>query len=448
MKAEIIAVGSELLTPDRLDTNSLFLTLELNRLGIAVTRKTVVGDRNEDVRDAFRTALDRADVVIASGGLGPTQDDLTREAVAELLGRRLVQNDAVMRGIEERFRRLGRTMADVNRRQAMVPEGADVLENSRGTAPGLWLESNGRIVVLLPGVPQELKALFTERVAPRLGRLSGGTRLSYRELRTTGLSESEVEQRIAPIYTTYTAAETTILASPGEIQIHLRAWSENAEATEAMLQEMTERITFALGEHVFSATGESLEEVAGRELAMNHATIATAESCTGGLLAQRLTRVPGSSAYFLGGAVCYSNSLKTAWADVPAAMLESKGAVSPEVARALAEGIRRRTGATLGAGITGVAGPTGGTPEKPVGLVFIALADASGSKERALRFPGDRERIRWFASQTALDMIRQYFLYAGEAQPASIDATGRLGKRREGRRGRMNAALERNAGGS
>lgn len=411
MKAEIIAVGSELLTPDRTDTNSLFLTQQLNRLGIMVARKAVVGDRNEDVKDAFREALGRVELVIASGGLGPTQDDLTREAVAELLGRQLVRNDAVMKHIEARFRRLGRTMTEVNRKQAMVPTGAEVLENKQGTAPGLWLEAQGRVVVLLPGVPRELMALFSEQVAPRLGRFAGATRLFYRELRTAGMTESEVEQRIAPIYTAYSGVETTILASLGEIQIHLRAWSEDAAATERVLTEMVERITLALGEGLFTTNGETLEEVVARDLTMNQATVATAESCTGGLLAQRLTRTAGSSVYFLGGVVCYSNHLKTGWADVPAGMIESKGAVSAEVARALAEGIRRRTGATLGLGITGIAGPGGGTPEKPVGLVHIAIAAAAGCGDRVTRFPGAREQIRWFASQMALDMIRQFFLH-------------------------------------
>jgi nicotinamide-nucleotide amidase len=430
MKAEIIAVGSELLTPDRTDTNSLFLTGQLNRLGIVVTRKTVVGDRNDDVKDAFREALGRVELVIASGGLGPTQDDLTREAVAELLGRKLVRNDAVMKHIEERFRRLGRTMAEVNRRQAMVPEGAEVLENTHGTAPGLWLEERGRVVVLLPGVPRELMALFSEQVAPRLGRFAGATRLFYRELRTAGMTESEVEQRIAPIYTAYAGVETTILASLGEIQIHLRAWSEDAAATERMLQEMVERITLALGEGLFTTNGETLEEVVARDLTMNQASVATAESCTGGLLAQRLTRTPGSSVYFLGGVVCYSNNLKTGWADVPASVLESKGAVSAEVARALAEGIRRRTGATLGIGITGIAGPGGGTPEKPVGLVHIALAAAGGCSERVTRFPGAREQIRWFASQMALDMIRQFFLHGGVLH-SGVPHGGQAAERRD-----------------
>jgi nicotinamide-nucleotide amidase len=418
MQAEIIAVGSELLTPDRIDTNSLFLTERLNHLGIAVARKTVVGDQHAHVRDAFRCALDRCDLVVSSGGLGPTLDDLTREAVAELLSRKLMLNSSVLQNIEARFRRLGRTMPEVNKRQAMVPEGADLLENSRGTAPGLWLESAGRIVVLLPGPPHELKAMFQEKVEPRLERLAGTTRLFYREMRTAGLTESEVEQRTAPIYTQYPDVQTTILTAPGEIQLHLRVWSSDYAAAEHMLDEMIERITFALGENVFTSNGEMLEEIVARELAINQATVATAESCTGGLLAERLTRIPGSSSYFLGGVVCYSNDLKTAWADVSAELIESKGAVSPEVAQALAQGIRRRIGATLGIGITGIAGPSGGSPEKPVGLVYIALADANGTRDRTLRFPGDRERIRWHASQAALDMLRRHFIYARHGKPS------------------------------
>ena len=417
MKAEIIAVGSELLTPDRIDTNSLFLTAQLNRLGIEVTRKTVVGDDLFNLQGAFADAMDRSDLVISSGGLGPTEDDRTRDAVADLLGRKLSRDPHVMSKIEARFRQLGRTMSEVNKRQAMVPEGADVLENERGTAPGLWLESRGRIVVLLPGPPHELKAMFGAQVEPRIARLSTGVRLFARELRIAGMGESDVDQRIAPIYTRYNHVQTTILTAPGEIQVHLRAWSGDGPATESVLQQIQESIVLTLGEAVFTTAGESMEEVVGRELTRHQATIATAESCTGGLLAERLTRISGSSAYFLGGVVSYSNSLKSAWVDVPADVIESRGAVSSEVAVALADGIRRRTGATLGVGITGVAGPTGGTPEKPVGTVHIAIADASGSKERGIFFPGDRDRIRWQASQAALDLVRRYFLYA--AQPKS-----------------------------
>ncbi len=415
IKAEIIAVGSELLTPDRVDTNSLFLTAQLNRLGIEVTRKMIVGDTRPALRDAFREAMDRVELVIASGGLGPTEDDVTREVVADLLGRRMSRDPAVLGMIEARFRKIGRAMSEINLRQAMVPEGATVLPNERGTAPGLWLEAKDRIVILLPGPPHELKPMFTLQVEPRLSRISTGIRLVARELRVAGMGESDVDQRIAPIYTRFSDVQTTILAAPGEIQVHLRTWTDDALAAEALLQRIQESIVLALGEAVFTTEGQSMEEVVARELTANRATIATAESCTGGLLAERLTRIGGSSSYFLGGVVCYSNPLKAAWADVPAEIIETKGAVSAEVAIALAEGIRRRTGATLGAGITGVAGPTGGTPEKPVGTVHIAIADATGSKERVIHFPGERDRIRFWASQTALDMVRRYFLYA--AQP-------------------------------
>lgn len=412
MKAEIIAVGSELLTPDRIDTNSLFLTAELNKLGIEVIRKTVVGDKHADVREAFATALARAEAVISSGGLGPTEDDLTRESVAELLGRKLISNLEVLRGIQERFRRLGRQMAEVNARQAMVPEGATVLENSRGTAPGLWLETQDRVVVLLPGPPQELQAMFARQVAERLTRRAGELRQVVRELRVTGMTESDVEQRIKGIYLEYEDVHTTILTAPGEIQIHLRTWTADAPAAEKLLILMVERISLALGESIFTTQSQSIEEVVAEALNRHEASISTAESCTGGLLAERLTRIPGSSSYFLGGVVSYSNELKTAWVDVPAAVIGAHGAVSSEVAIALADGIRRRTGSTLGVGITGIAGPSGGTPEKPVGLVHIALADGVQSHERGLHFPGDRDRVRWQASQSALDMVRRYFLAA------------------------------------
>jgi nicotinamide-nucleotide amidase len=421
MKAEIIAIGSELLTPDRLDTNSLFITRRLNQMGIAVTHKTIVGDDRNSLRDAFRDALSRTELVISTGGLGPTLDDLTREAVADLLDRKLSLNKNVLERVESRFRRLGRIMPENNKRQALVPEGAAVLENPVGTAPGIWLETDGHVLVLLPGPPLELQALFTQQVEPRLSRLSGGLRLYSREMRAVGLPESEVDHRAAPIYSTYPDVETTILAAPGEIQIHLRAWSTEATATEAKLEELVERLSLTLGESVFTVSGESLEQAVGRELTRHKATVAAAESCTGGLLAERITRVPGSSAYFRGGVVCYSNDLKTLWADVPPELIESQGAVSSAVANALAAGIRRRTGATLGIGITGIAGPAGGSPEKPVGLVHIALADITAASERTAQLSGDRERIRWQASQMALDMIRRHLLHlppGASARPA------------------------------
>ncbi len=399
MKAEIIAVGSELLTPDHMDTNSLFLTEELNKLGIEVVRKTIVGDNRDLLAEAFRDALDRVPLIVASGGLGPTEDDLTRETVAELLGRKLHRNDAILRYIEGRFRQLGREMPAVNVRQAMVPEGAEVLENPRGSAPGLWL-------------------VYFEQVLPRLERRRSGIRMFHRELRVAGMGESGVEQRIKPIYTRYGDVNTTILAAPGEIQIHLRMWIDDAAQAQKTLDEIVQGFEIALTDRIFSQDGSSMEEVVARLLTMNKATISAAESCTGGLLAQRLTSIGGSSSYFLGGVVCYSNELKTVWADVPPELIQAKGAVSGEVAIALAEGIRRHVGSTLGVGITGIAGPSGGSDEKPVGTVHIALSHAGGVKERGVRFPGDRETIRWHASQLALDMVRIHFLYNGGEPPA------------------------------
>lgn len=417
MKAEIIAVGSELLTPDRLDTNSLFLTEELNKIGIEVVRKTVVGDNRDLLGEAFRDALNRVPLIISSGGLGPTEDDLTRETVAELLGRKLRRNDDILRYIEGRFRALGREMPEVNVRQAMVPEGAEILENSRGTAPGLWLEDSGHSIVLLPGPPRELKPLFREQVLPRLERRASGVRMFHREIRVTGLGESHVEQRIMGIYKRFPDVNTTVLAAPGETQVHLRIWTDDAEHAKKALDEIVKGFEIALSERIFSQDGSSLEEVIAAELTMHNATISAAESCTGGLLAQRLTSIAGSSSYFLGGVVCYSNELKTAWAGVPVELIQAKGAVSAEVAVALAEGIRRRVGSTFGVGITGIAGPGGGSEEKPVGTVHIALAHAGGVKERSVRFPGDRESIRWQASQVALDMVRIHFLYNGKQPP-------------------------------
>jgi nicotinamide-nucleotide amidase len=418
MKAEIIAVGSEMLTPDRVDTNSLFLTEELNKLGIEVVRKTIVGDNRELLAEAFRDALNRVPLIIASGGLGPTEDDLTRETVAELLGRKLILNDAILRYIEGRFRQLGREMPAVNVRQAIVPEGAEVLENPRGSAPGLWLEDAGHIIALLPGPPRELKPMYQEQIQLRLQRRSTGTRMFHRELRVAGMGESAVEQRIKAIYTRYRDVNTTILAAPGEIQIHLRMWTDDALSAQKTLDEIVQGFELALTDRIYSQDGSSLEEVVARLLTLNTATISAAESCTGGLLSQRLTSIAGSSSYFLGGVVCYSNELKTAWADVPQELIQSKGAVSSEVAITLADGIRRSVGSTLGVGITGVAGPSGGSEEKPVGTVHIALSHAGGVKERGVRFPGDREAIRWHASQLALDMVRIHFLYNGGEPPS------------------------------
>ena len=407
MDAEIIAVGSELLTPYRLDTNSLYLTEKLNALGIEVRFKTVVGDDRERLARVLRAALDRSNLIILTGGLGPTEDDVNREVVAEALARPLREVAAVRKSLEERFARLGRAMSPNNARQALVPEGAEWLENKKGTAPGLWIEEDGVHILLLPGPPHELEAMFESACLPRLARLSTGERLSSRVYKVVGLPESEVDQRIAPIYKAYVNPTTTILAVAGAIEIHLRARAAHEDEAEALLTELGDKVELALGDHVFSTQGESLEQIVAMYLNMKQKSVAVAESCTGGLLSERLTRVPGSSGYFLGGVVCYGNDLKTKLAGVPPALLETHGAVSKPVAQALAEGIRNRSGANIGIGITGVAGPSGGTSEKPVGLVYISLADERGTQVREFRFPGDRERIRHWATQAALELIRR-----------------------------------------
>ncbi len=407
MDAEIIAVGSELLTPYRLDTNSLFLTEQLNALGIEVRFKTIVGDDGDRLARVFREALGRSQVIIITGGLGPTMDDLSREVVAQVLGRQLREIPEIRKKIEERFARLGRPMPENNLRQALVPEGATWLDNKNGTAPGLWIEHDGATVMLLPGPPSELEALFQSECRPRLARIAPEERLKTRVYKIVGLPESEVDHRIAPIYQAYRNPTTTILATPGAIEVHIRARAPSEAEADALLNELGDKIELALGDHVFSTGGESLEEIVGMYLVIKQKTVAVAESCTGGLVSERLTRVPGSSNFFLGGAVCYSNALKTKLAGVPPALIEENGAVSKPVAQALAEGIRKRTGASIGLGITGVAGPSGGSAEKPVGLVFIGLADEPGTLIREFRFPGNRERVRQWASQAALEMIRR-----------------------------------------
>jgi len=309
-------------------------------------------------------------------------------------------------------------MTENNLRQAMVPEGAEPLENPRGTAPGLWLEKGDQVIALLPGPPRELKPLYLEQVLPRLERRAPAGKMFHRELRVTGLGESHVDHLAGPIYTRFPEVQTTILASPGEVQLHLRMWSGDTQHATKTLADLEQALDLTLAERIFSRDGSPLEVVVARDLLKHCATISVAESCTGGLLAERLTTIAGSSAYFLGSVVCYSNELKTAWVDVPAEMIAAKGAVSPDVAAALAQGIRRRVGSTLGVGITGIAGPGGGSEEKPVGTVHIAVASPAGVRERAARFPGDREMIRMQASQAALDMVRLHFLYNGQAPPA------------------------------
>jgi nicotinamide-nucleotide amidase len=411
VNAEIVAIGSELLTPFRQDTNSLYLTEKLNQLGVEVIFKTIVGDSRERLTGAASLAVSRAEIVIFMGGLGPTEDDLTREAVAEALGLELHRDPEIITSLEQRFAARGWKMAANNLKQADVITGATVLPNANGSAPGQWMsgkyEGRERIIMLLPGPPHELKALFEEQCLARLRAKLPPQFIATRELKITGLGESACDARVAPIYKLYADVQTTILAGAGEIQLHLKSRAASLEAAQSRVDQLVEKIEEELGDSVYSDNGDSMEQIVGYYLQMRNATLAVAESCTGGLLAERITSVSGSSRYFVGGAVVYSNQWKTAFADVPAELIEKHGAVSREVASALAEGIRRRSGATLGLSVTGVAGPTGGTDAKPVGLVFHALASDAGTEVVERRFPGDRKHIRRFASQQALDMVRR-----------------------------------------
>ena len=411
MKAEIIAVGSELLTPDRLDTNSLFLTEELNKLGIEVLRKTIVGDNRELLAEAFRDALNRVPVVIASGGLGPTEDDLTREAVADALGLKLQRDPQFVAMLEQRFAKRGMKMSANNAKQADILSSAALLPNPVGTAPGQWIggkyDGQERLLMLLPGPPNEMKAVFETECIPRLRGRVPVQHIATRTLKIAMLPESQVDARVAPIYKTYADVETTILAGAGEIQLHLRCRKDSQAKAEARVEELAAKIEDELDDAIFSRKGETIEQIVSYLLQMRGMTLAVAESCTGGLLAERITSLSGSSRYFLGGAVVYSNELKTQFADVPKALIEQHGAVSREVAAAMAEGIRKRCLASYGVGITGVAGPTGGTEQKPVGLVYIALAGEEGTQVVERNFPGDRRRIRQFATQQALEMVRR-----------------------------------------
>jgi nicotinamide-nucleotide amidase len=407
LTAEIIAIGSELLTPERTDTNSLWLTGQLNQIGIEVKLKTVVGDDDARLEEAIKDALRRSRAVITTGGLGPTEDDITRKIAARAMSRRLQLDEKVLADIRAKFMRWGRAMPEINARQAMIIEGAEVLDNPNGSAPGMYLEHEGRSVVLLPGPPREMKPMFESLVKPRLVAKAGDVRVVRRMLRVSGLGESAVDERIAPVYRQHTNPQTTILFNRSEIEIHLTAQGKTEQEAELLLDGLAGQIEERLGDSIFAFRGETMEEVVGLRLAVNGFTLATAESCTGGLVAERITEVPGSSVYFREGVVAYSNEAKVRMLGVPYDLIAEYGAVSAPVAEAMAEGVRLRADADFGVSVTGIAGPGGGSDDKPVGLVYIALADDAHTEHRKLLLPGDRQLIRWRASQAALDLLRR-----------------------------------------
>jgi nicotinamide-nucleotide amidase len=410
MKACILAIGSEMLTPFRVDTNSLFITERLNTIGYDVRLKAVVADDIGELAVVVAGVLAWADLLVITGGLGPTEDDMTRDAVARVLGVPLDVDETIVERLRERFARRGMTMPEINRRQAMVPRGAAVLPNPNGTAPGLWLEHGRTAIVLLPGPPREMKPMFEAVIAERLASKAKGSGLFRRVLKIAGRAESEVDAQASPVYGPWAARtipiSTTILAVLGQIELHLTAQAPSKADADAVLDAAVEELTAALGASVFSIDGRPLEQVVGDLLREHKMTIAVAESCTGGLLASRLTDVPGSSDYVDRGVVCYSNEAKTDLTGVPSALIAEHGAVSEPVAQAMADGIRSRAGTSVGIGITGIAGPAGGTPEKPVGTVAIAVTVNEQRRVRMFQFLGSREMVKFQAAQSALNMTR------------------------------------------
>lgn len=409
MNAEILAIGSELLTPQRMDTNSLWLTDQLNTLGVELTMKCVVGDDRERLTAALRDALERTEIVIVTGGLGPTEDDVTRDAVAAALGRPLVFHQDLADGIAERFRKFGRRMAEINLRQAYLVEGGEALDNPNGTAPGQWIDHDSRIVMLLPGPPRELKPMFSHHCLPRLEKRLPAQFIRTRFYRVAMMGESDLDALIAPAYTKYQNPVTTVLAAPGDVQVHLRARCATAEAAEALCEELGAQVETLLGDRIYSKDGSPLEAAVGRLLRQRGETVAVAESCTGGLLGQRLTAVAGSSDYMLGGFVTYTNAMKKHLLGVEPALLQEHTAVSEPVAQAMAAGAKQRTGATWVVSITGEAGPESSTGAK-VGTMIIGFDGPAGPSAKTVHLFGDRDRIRALAAQAALETLRRHLL--------------------------------------
>jgi nicotinamide-nucleotide amidase len=410
LSAEIIAVGSELLTPEKTDTNGLWLTEKLMEIGVEVKLKTIVGDDEARLEETIRDAIKRSEIVITTGGLGPTEDDVTRQVSARAAGRELVYLDDLEADLRERFRRWGRDMPEINKRQAYVIDGAEVLPNPNGSAVGMMLREDTKFLIVLPGPPRENQPMFEDFVFDSLRSVAGNVRVVRRILRVSGMGESAVDELVAPIYTSCPSVQTSILFNRTEIEIHLSAAAETEADAGNVLDELTDKLADALGPALFAKNGETMEEVIGILLKERHETLSVAESCTGGLIGMRLTEVAGSSSYFVEGAVTYSNEAKMRTLGVPADILDRHGAVSSETAEAMADGMRRRSDTDYAIAVTGIAGPDGGSEEKPVGTVFIGYADSERTKSMKFVFPGDRHLIRWRSSQAALDYLRRQIL--------------------------------------
>jgi len=410
LSAEIIAIGSELLTPEKTDTNSLWLTEKLNEIGVEVKLKTIVGDDELRLEETIRDAVKRSEIVITTGGLGPTEDDITRKISAKAIGRELVFYEELVEELRERFRRWGREMPEINKRQAFVIEGARILPNPNGSAVGMLVEIDEKFLVILPGPPRELKQMFENFVLPELKKAAGEIYVKRRILRVAGMGESAVDEAIAPIYKSYETVQTSILFNKTEIEVQLIARADTESEAEKTLDELVGKIKEKLGLAVFATNGELMEEVIGKLLSETGKTLSVAESCTGGLIGERLTEIAGSSKYFIEGAIAYANEAKIRTLNVAPEIIEKNGAVSAETAEAMAKGMREKSQTDYAISVTGIAGPSGGSDEKPIGTVFIGYADETQTKSFKILLPGDRFLIRWRASQAALEYLRRQML--------------------------------------
>jgi nicotinamide-nucleotide amidase len=412
LTAEIIAIGSELLTPQKTDTNSLWLTEKLNDIGVELMLKTVVGDDELRLEEVIRDALKRSDIVITTGGLGPTEDDVSRQVSARAVDRELVYHDEIEVHLRERFKAWGREMPEINKRQAYVIDGAEILPNPNGSAVGMLIELGEKILAVLPGPPREMKPMFGEYVLPKIKERSGDVLVRRRVIKVSGLGESAVDEAVSPIYKAHSDVQTSILFNQTEVEIHLAAKSRDATDAERKLVEIAEQIKEKLGKAVFSIDGESMEQVVGRMLTASGETLSVAESCTGGLIGMRLTEVPGSSVYFREGAVTYSNEAKIERLGVSEETIANFGAVSIETAEAMAGGMRETATTDHAISVTGIAGPDGGSEDKPVGTICIGYSGSQGTRSVRMVLPGDRNLVRWRSSQAALDFLRRQLLKA------------------------------------
>lgn len=415
MKAEIISVGTELLLGQIVNSNFAYLAEKLAGAGIKLYRQVTVGDNLGRLSKAIADAWKGSDLVIITGGLGPTDDDLTREGIAEALGLNLEKREELVEGIDAYFKRLHRKMSPNNLKQALFPRGAEPIHNPAGTAPGIFLQRDNRVLVALPGVPREMEQMFEEEVLPRLKEIKGDAEVIYsRIIRVTGIGESSVAEQIRDIINEQSNPTIALLAGGGEIKIRLSARTRDQQEARKLIAPWEERIKKRLGNKIYGFDGETLEEKVNSLLKASGKRLAVAESCTGGLLGHRLTQFAGSSKYFIGGVIAYSNKIKEEVLSVPKDVIQNKGAVSSETARLMARGIAEKFSCDLGLGITGIAGPGGGTPEKPVGLVYIGLAARTGSAwfevVEKCYFNGPRGQIKHRSTQKALDMLRLYLI--------------------------------------